>query len=137
MSGDQPEQDERWPRVAPILQVANFPSMSGHQYRAFLEALSQALGEGPYALAATSKRVRDICVDRSVPMARADVNALLRALLFNGFDPATSSSSFDDLVAATCGVALAACEREGMSLVAADREALLSWVLSPQATQMA
>ncbi|MBC7702091.1 MAG: hypothetical protein H7225_17035, partial [Massilia sp.] len=51
------------------------------------------------------------------------------------FDPAAASSSFDDLVAATCGVALAACEREGMSLVDADREALLSWVLSavPQA----
>ena len=138
MGNDQPEHDERWPRVAPILQVANFPSMSGYQYRAFLEALSQALGEGPYALAATSKRVRDICLDRSVPMARADINALLRALLFNGFDPATAGSSFEDLVAATCGVALAACEREGMSLVEADREALLSWVLSavPQGSHL-
>jgi hypothetical protein len=127
---DQPELDPRWPQVAPILQVARFPTMAGYRYRAFLEALSTALAEGPYALSTTTARVRDICLDRRVPMARSDISALLRALLFNGFDPASAPSSFDELVATTCGVALAACAREGLSVDSADREALLSWVMS-------
>lgn len=128
MAQDQPEQDERWDTVSPMLQVANFPIMSGIKYRTFLEALSQALVESPYGLATTSRQVRDICQDRDVPMARGDINALLRALLFNGFDPTTDSSAFDDLVVTTCGVVLAACVREGMDLTEEKRQALLGWI---------
>jgi hypothetical protein len=127
---DQPEQDERWPQVARILQVANFPTMSGYKYRAFLEGLSQALSEGPYTLAATTKRVHDLSLDRGVATARNDINALLRALVFNGFDPASTPNAFEDLVATLCGVALAACDREGLAVGEAERQALLSWVIS-------
>ncbi len=128
---ERPELDERWSTVAPLLQAASFPVMSGAEYRAFLEALSQSLAEGIYSLAATTRQVREICVARNMPVARADINTLFRALLFNGFDPSVSGASFDDLVATTCGVALAACEREGMTVADGDREALLSWMLSP------
>ena len=98
----------------------------------WLQALSTALAEGPYALAHTSKRIHELCLDAHVSVSRPDIHALLRALLFNGFDPTTSPTSFDDLVATTCGVALAACEREGMTISDADRAALLGWVVSEQ-----
>ena len=131
-AGDQPSRDPRWPQVAPMLQVANLPAMPGYKYRAVLQALSTALAEGPYALAHTSKRIHELCLDAHVSVSRPDIHALLRALLFNGFDPTTSATSFDDLVATTCGVALAACEREGMTISDADRAALLGWVVSEQ-----
>lgn len=131
-AGDQPSRDPRWPQVAPMLQVANLPAMPGYKYRAVLQALSTALAEGPYALAHTSKRIHELCLDAHVSVSRPDIHALLRALLFNGFDPTTAPSSFDDLVATTCGVALAACEREGMTISDADRAVLLGWVVSEQ-----
>ena len=129
-AGDLPSRDPRWPQVAPMLQVANLPAMPGYKYRAVLLALSTALAEGPYALAHTSKRIHDLCLDAHVSVSRPDIHALLRALLFNGFDPTTAPSGFDDLVATTCGVALAACEREGMGISDADRATLLDWMVS-------
>jgi len=127
---DQHSQDPRWPTVEPLLQVASFPAMSGHRYRTLLEALATALKEGPYALSTTSKRVRDLCLDQRVAIARSDINSFLRALLFNGFDPQAKTPTWEDLVATTCGVALAACEREGMAIDDHSRSTLLSWMTS-------
>lgn len=129
-AGDQPSNDPRWPQVSPLLQVANLPAIPGYKYRAVLSSLSQALADGPYALASTSKRVQELCMDAHISISRPDVHTLLRALLFNGFDPASSSTSFEDLVATTCGIALSACEREGMAISDADRQTLLAWITS-------
>ncbi len=125
---EQHTQDPRWPTVEPLLQVASFPAMSGHRYRTLLQALTTALAEGPYALSTTSKRVRDLCLDQRVAIARSDINSFLRALLFNGFDPQAKTPTWEELVATTCGVALAACEREGVAVDEHRRSALLSWV---------
>jgi len=126
--GEQVAQDARWPKVAPMLQVANFPELASAQYRTVLQALAQTLREGPFALAAATKRVRDLCVDQHVSVARADINALLRALLFSGFDPARAETSGDALVVLACDVALAACRREGMTVDNEDRALLLDWM---------
>jgi len=127
----QADQDARWATVAPMLQVANFPTMSGSQYRVFLEGLSSALQAGQHSLAAATKHVRDLSLDRKVPIARAHANTLLRAMLFNGFDLAQVHSTYEDLVALICGMALAACEREGMKVSEADRQVLVSWMTTP------
>jgi hypothetical protein len=82
-------------------------------------------------LSTTSKRVRDLCLDQRVAIARADINSFLRALLFNGFDPQAKTPTWEDLVATTCGVALAACEREGMAIDDHSRATLLDWMTSP------
>jgi len=123
-----PQLDARWPTVAPMLQVASFPTMSGRQYRVFLEGLSSALQAQQHSLAAATRHVRDVSLDRKVPIARAHANTLLRAMLFNGFDLTQASSSYEDLVAMACGIALAACEREGMKVSEADRQVLVSWM---------
>jgi hypothetical protein len=128
---DHPEQDARWPTVAPILQVAGFPAMSGAQFSMFLEGLSSALQAGQHSLAAATKHVRDLSLDRQRPLPRAHANTLLRAMLFNGFDLTQADKAFDSLVAMVCGMALAACEREGMKVSEADRQLLLSWVTTP------
>jgi hypothetical protein len=127
---DLPEQDARWPTVAPMLQVAGFPAMSGAQYRVFLEGLASALQAGQHSLAAATKHVRDRSLDCQRPLPRAHANTLLRAMLFNGFDLTQADNAFDSLVAMVCGMALAACEREGMKVSDADRQVLLSWVTS-------
>jgi NYN domain len=128
LSGGNPETDPRWPTVAPMLQVASFPTMSAAQYRVFLEGLSSALQAQQHSLAAATRHVRDVSLDRKVPIARAHANTLLRAMLFNGFDLAQDTTSYEDMVAMACGIALAACEREGMKVSEADRQVLVSWM---------
>jgi len=130
-AGDQPSRDPRWPQVAPMLQVANLPAMPGYKYRAVLQALSTALAEGPYALAHTSKRIHELCLDAHVSVSRPDIHALLRALLFNGFDPTTRPP-----LRRPGGHHLrrgaGRMRREGMTISDADRAALLGWVVSEQ-----
>jgi len=131
-----PEQDPRWAQVGPLLQVAGFPALPGHGYRVFLESLAQNLqesqGASRFSLTAATARIRDLCADRKMLLARADVHTLLRALLFNGFDPGLGPQSFEELVATSCGVIAAACAREGLTVNDADRAALLDWMLSPK-----
>lgn len=125
---DGPAEDPRWVVVGPLLQVAGFPALSGARYRAVLEALADYLGTEPFSLGAATAQLRDLCAARKVPVGRADIYALIRALLFNGFEPNKGQQSFDDVVAATCGVAVAACAREGLTVSDGDRAALLDWV---------
>ncbi|MDO9235027.1 MAG: NYN domain-containing protein [Aquabacterium sp.] len=121
-------QDDRWGTVAPLLQVANFPAMSASQYGMFLTGLSGALQARQPSLVAATKFIRDTSLDRKVPIPRAHVNTLLRAMLFNGFDLGSSQAAREDLVAMICGIALAACEREGMKVSEPDRQVLINWM---------
>jgi NYN domain len=93
-----------------------------------LAALAQSLGTQPFSLGTATAQLRDLCAARKTPVGRADIYALIRALLFNGFEPNQGPQSFDDIVAATCGVAVAACAREGLTISDSDRAALLDWV---------
>jgi hypothetical protein len=130
---DDPKQDPRWTRVEPLIQAAGFPVMACHKYRAVLESMAEALQDKPFSLTNVTRRARDLCAERQVPVPRSDVTALLRALLFNGFDPSRSKGTVDDLVSMACDVAAAACSREGLDIGQEGRQALRSWLLSPSA----
>lgn len=125
---DSPEQDPRWLRVGPLLQVAGLPALSAHRYRTLLEAFEHTLAQGKFSLGASTLRMRNLCAQQKTPIARTDIYALVRTLLFNGFDPNDGQYGYDDLVARTCGIALAACVREGVSVTDLDRAALLDWL---------
>ncbi len=128
---DDPRQDPRWTQVEPLIQAAGFPVMAGHQYRAVLESMAQALQDKPFSLTNVTRKARDLCAERQVPVPRSDVNALLRALLFNGFDPSRSKGTVEDLVSMACDVAAAACSREGLDIGEDGRQLLRSWLVIP------
>jgi len=134
---DNPAQDPRWAAVGPLLQVAGFPALSGLRYRTILEALAQSLGSQPFSLGAATAQLRDVCAERKTPVGRADIYALIRALLFNGFDPNQGTRSFEGLVTTLCNVAVAACAREGLIVNDGDRAALQDWVMTPRRPESA
>lgn len=128
---DDPRQDPRWTRVESLLQAAGFSMLAGHQYHAVLESMAQALQDKPFSLTNVTRKARDLCAERQVPVPRSDVNALLRALLFNGFDPSRSKGTVEDLVSMACDVAAAACSREGLDIGEDGRQILRSWLVIP------
>ncbi|MCO5978544.1 NYN domain-containing protein [Ideonella oryzae] len=114
--------------VLRLLDAVDLPLLDPGRYRAQLEALAQALDIQPYSLSQVTKSMRDHCQQLGFPVSREQCLRLLRTLVFNGFDPETSAHGFDDLVATTCGVIVAACQREGVPIDDADRRALLGWM---------
>ena len=127
-----------WPTVLPMLGAAHLPALPPRRYGRLVEALAQALAEADFSLVDTGKRVRDLCAEGDEPVSRRDVNQLLRALLYGGFDPAVDDADTAALTAALCGVVIAACARESPAVDDAMRLALLQWIggaaeASPQA----
>lgn len=117
--------------VEPLLEAANLPALDADRYRALLEALSEALDAVPvFQLADATKAMRDGTQARGKLVSRMHCNALLRTLLFNGFRPDTDPHGFDDLVAATCGVIVAAAAREGLRIGDSERQALVAWMMA-------
>lgn len=115
-------------QVAPLLEAAGLPLLSSDRYRALLDSLSEAAKIRPFALAPVTKMMRDHCVAHGVPVSREQCNTLVRTLLFNGFSPDDVNWTLDDLVAKTCGVIIAAAQREGLRVDDEDRRALLTWL---------
>lgn len=126
--------DPKLTSIARLLDAVDLPLLDPAKYRAQLEGMAQALDFKPYSLSAVTKSMRDHCQRLEQPVSREQCLRLLRTLVFNGFDPETSSHSFEDLVATTCGVIVAACQREGVPIDDADREALLGWMTDPGET---
>jgi hypothetical protein len=120
--------DPKLASIARLLDAVDLPMLDPAKYRAQLEGLAQALDFKPYALSLVTKSMRDHCQRLEQSVSREQCLRLLRTLVFNGFDPETSPHSFEDLVATTCGVIVAACQREGVPIDDADREALLGWM---------
>ncbi|CAN7506241.1 NYN domain-containing protein [Cupriavidus necator] len=132
-SMQQPQEDwaearHIYPAARMVHEVTGVPLLSPAKYRAlfgFIEADSVA---HPFHLMETGKRVRDLCKAAGTPIGRADINHVLRGLLFRGH-------SFDDGPndAAILGRKLvdnvkSLCLREQMVLDQATVAAIESWL---------
>jgi len=114
--------------VAPLLEAAGLPALERGRYRLLLEGLSLAMDVQPASLTTATKVARDHCVSKNAPISRQDATTVMRSLIFNGFDMTTDPHSLDELVAYTCGVVSAACQREGVKVSDEDRLALVAWM---------
>ena len=123
-----------WTQVSPVFSMSNLPALSPRKYGVTLACLSQALQDTEFSLLETGKHVFDLIVTRQEVVSRRDVNQLLRAMLFGGFDPSSAATDVDSLAATVCGVGLAACTREGMVIDDSLRSAVLSWIGGEVAT---
>lgn len=117
-----------WAQVSPVFSISNLPALSPRKYVLTLACLSEALQVSEFNLLETGKRVCDLTIAKHEAVSRRDVNQLLRAMLFGGFDPTSSATDIESLTAAVCGVGLAACTRERMVIDDPLRAAVLSWI---------
>jgi len=122
------ERDVLWTQVSPVFSMSNLPALSPRKYGVTLACLSQALQDTEFSLLETAKRVFDLILARHETVSRRDVNQLIRAMLFGGFDPVSGAVDVKSLTATVCGIGLAACAREGMVVDDSLRAAVLSWI---------
>ena len=135
-SARQPQEDwgearTLYPAARQIHEVTGIPLLSPEKYRTLFGLIEADAATQPFHLMETGKRVRDLCKEAGSPVSRADVNHVLRGLLFRGH-------SFDDGPndVATLGRKLAdnvrtLCLREQMVLDTATEAAIAAWLSVP------
>lgn len=107
------------------LAAASLPALPPEQYGAIFEGLSEALEARPFSSASVTRLVQAHCEAQGQQVDRRDVYALMRALLFNGFDPNEDSHTRQELITFTAAVIVAACRREGVKILDGEKMMLL------------
>ncbi|MEZ4406634.1 MAG: NYN domain-containing protein [Polyangiales bacterium] len=107
------------------------PRRTTEEYACLFDALDAVLKSTPYHLVGTSKAVRDACNERGHPVARADINFVLKGIgyrrpsLLQGEpaqrDPETLARTFCDNV-------LALAENLGLELTDDERAEVVTWI---------
>lgn len=67
-----------------IHQVTGIPLLSLHQYALVFRLIVQDLKARPYNLTATSKAVRDLCIERGESISRGSISFILQGIIFAG-----------------------------------------------------
>ncbi len=111
-----------------IHEATGIPLLGSDEYQCLFAFIEADVTTQPFHLMETGKRVRDRCREAGLSVSRADVNYVLRGLLFRGHAFDTDSND-----AATLGRKLAdnvrsLCLREQMVLDVATDAALLKWL---------
>ncbi|MCB9507886.1 MAG: NYN domain-containing protein [Myxococcales bacterium] len=70
--------------VRRVSRTTGVPALTPEQYTALFESLFALLGAGGFDLTETSKQLRDVLVERGVPISRTSLSFVLRGLIFSG-----------------------------------------------------
>lgn len=122
-------EDQRLYSVAKqVHEVTDTPLLSPAKYSALFRVIEADAAAHPFNLIETGKRVRDLCKVAGMPISRADVNYVLRGLVFRGHSFEVGPND-----AATLGRKLAdnvksLCLREQMVLDTATDAAIDAWL---------
>lgn len=111
-------------------EVAGVPLLPPTSYRTLFAMLSADLGEHGYRFLDTAKRVRDRCRDASHPVSRADVDFVLRGLLFRGHRFEEHANTAADLAAKFANNVRSLCLREQIILDGPTEALIRSWIAS-------
>lgn len=114
--------------VSAWLTAAGIPVLEFTRYKALLEGVSLALSAGKTNLTDITRIARDHCVEIGKPVSRAHASTVMRALLFNGFDPEVHGRGLGELIAFTCGMVASVCSREEVRMTDDDKQTLLEWI---------
>ena len=74
------------PLLRQVQQITDTPALSREQYAAVLAAIADDVGDTPFSLAATGKRVRDACQAVGVAVGRGTIDFVLKGVLYAGFN---------------------------------------------------
>lgn len=130
--------EQEWTGDAAILalarqlnEVAGVPLLAPARYRALFAMLSADVGEHGYDFLDTAKRVRDRCRDGGNPVSRADVDFVLRGLVFRGHRFEEHANGAADLAARFADNVRSLCLREQIVLDAPTEKTIRSWIVAP------
>lgn len=132
-----PIADDEWRGSASILalarqlnDVAGVPLLSPTRYRALFATLSADIAEHGYRFLETAKRVRDRCRDSGHPVSRADIDFVLRGLLFRGHRFEEHSNTPENLAAQFANNVRSLCLREQIELDPPTETGIRNWIVT-------
>lgn len=123
-----PELDAFSNRVA---RVTGTPRLTPEEYGVLFDCIATALSQRRYNLTATSKAVRDLCIERGHSISRSNVSFVLRGITYTGYrfnkdgvsdTPTVVAKAFLDDVRSLCNDAQ-------LDLTEGEREHLQHWIL--------
>jgi hypothetical protein len=113
-------------------ELAGIPLLPPERYRALFRMLSADLAEHGYTFLDTAKRVRDRCCNGGYPISRADIDFVLRGLVFRGHNFEEHSSEPEELGAKFLNNVRSLYLREQMVLTTATEATLRKWIAAAQ-----
>ena len=105
-----------------------WPLLPPQRYRFLLNVLQDDLAAQPFHLRDTGKRVRDACKTASQPVSRAEVNTLLRGLLYSGHAFGTGSDTVPLLADRLAQNVIELCRREQMLIDEKFAASVRRWI---------
>jgi hypothetical protein len=109
-------------------ELAGVPLLPPTRYRLLFSTLSADLSERGYEFLETAKRVRDRCREAGHPISRADIDFVLRGLVFRGHSFEEHSCAADELTVKFLNNVRSLCLREQMILNAATEALIRKWI---------
>jgi hypothetical protein len=114
--------------VARIHNVTGAPALTSRQYGRIFATLSDEVGQAPYQLTATSKAVRDRCVESGEPISRQEINFVLKGIAYRqGFAPAAPSDP-QSLACAFAENVLGLTSAAQLELTDEERASVVAWI---------
>lgn len=127
--------DQDWDGEAPILafarqlhEVASVPLLAPAHYRALFKLLAADLDEHGYHFLDTAKRVRDRCREAGLPVKRADVDFVLRGMVFRGHRFDEHANTVTELASKFANNVRSLCLREQIILDQATENMVRTWI---------
>jgi hypothetical protein len=120
-----------------IHRITDTPYLAPADYALVFREIAEEVNEEGYFLTRTSKAVRDRCIEEGAPVARTNVNFILRGITSAGYRfGAAAGTNPLDLASAFVKNVLGLCESAGMPLSEDERRQLTAWIaggLEPEA----
>ncbi len=122
--------DELTAFIRRLDQVISIPKLTPVEYAVAFEAIENVLREMAYNFTATSKAVRDQCIERGASISRTNISFVLRGITYAGHDFKDSTSN----IALTFAMqfqqnVISLCETAQLHLSDRERELLDEWIL--------
>lgn len=111
-------------------EVAGVPLLAPAHYNGLFSLLSSDLDEHGYRFLDTAKRVRDRCRDAGYAVNRADVDFVLRGLVFRGHSFEEHSNTAAELAAKFANNVRSLCLREQIVLDVPTETLIRNWIVS-------
>jgi hypothetical protein len=111
-----------------INEVAGVPLLPPARFQALFAMLSTDLADHGYQLLETAKRVRDRCRDAGHPVSRADVDFVLRGLIFRGHRFEEHTNAAPDLATKFANNVRSLCLREQIVLDGPTETMIRNWI---------
>lgn len=122
----------KYPALAPLArkvhQLTDTPYLLPEQYALIFEEIARDVNEAGFQLTRTSKTVRDRCVEKGAPIARAHVNFVLVGLQYSGYHFEQGAESAERIAAAFARNVLTLCHTAQLVLEPQQEQMILDWV---------